>query len=254
MQLRRRAPFWSLFLVLLLGMAAGFYGSTALSLATGPQSKNPDFAIQASPLSQSVIKGSLATFSLVLSSQNNFAGSVNLNASFFPRIVNATSAVDPGSISLLTGSATSAVTVSTQSSTPVGTYALQVVGYSGRLFHNVTVFLRVSNVPSPDYAITSYPTTLALTAGSSGSYILNLTSLYGFSGSINLVATITPNGGNSPTLTLNPNSITLLANGSSGVILTARTTGFTPTQTYTIVVLAISGGVSHTVSMSLIVQ
>lgn len=232
-------------------MGAGFYGSAALSLATGPQAKTPDFAIQANPASQSVIQGSLASFSLLLSSQNNFAGSVNLNASFSPAIVNATTAVDPGSISLLTGSATSTVTVSTRSTTPVGTYALQIVGNSGRLFHNVTVFLRISTVPSPDYAITSNPMTLTLIAGSSGSFTLNLTSLYGFSGSINFAASITPSGGNSPTLTLNPNSVTLLAGGTSNVVVTARTMGATPTISYTIVVLATSGGISHTVSMIL---
>ena len=80
-QLRRPIPVYSLLLVLLIGVAGGAYASSALihgTLNTGWNA--PDFSVGLSPPSLTLTPGSVATFTIRLSSIYSFAGSVNLNA------------------------------------------------------------------------------------------------------------------------------------------------------------------------------
>jgi hypothetical protein len=56
---------------------------------------------------------------------------------------------------------------------------------------------------------------------------LTLTSIGGFAGQVNLTTSISPSNGSSPTLTLNPNRVTLLSVGTGNAVLTVNTTGGT---------------------------
>ncbi len=252
---KRQIPSWSLLLILLLGIAVGFYASTAMSQAASPgQSTNPDFTIGANPASSAVSQGGLATFTVSLGSLNGFAGSVNLNATLSPRATNVTIALNPNSVSLLTGAGTSVLTVSTPTTISLGTYTITIGGTSGRLSHNVSIFLQVTSRPAPDFLISANPASLVIAQGAGGSSAITITSVGGFSGTISLASTITPNSSNSPTLTLNPNMVTLLSGGTANAVLTISTTGGTTRGSYTVVVLGTSGPDSHTVSVSLTVQ
>ncbi len=254
-RLKRQIPSWSLLLVLILGIAAGFYASTAMSQAVGAgQTNTPDFTIGTNPASSFVSQGGLATFTISLNSLNSFAGSVNLNVSLSPRATNVTIALNPNSVSLLTGSGTSVLTISLPTTIPVGTYTVAISGTSGKLSHSVSTFLQVTSPPAPDFLISANPSSLSITQGSSGSSTITITSIGGFSGTVSLADTITPGSANSPTLTLNPNRVTLLSGGTASTVLTVNTTSGTGLGNYTIVVLATSGSVSHTVSISLMVQ
>jgi hypothetical protein len=93
-----------------------------------------------------------------------------------------------------------------------------------------------------------------LTRGSATSATLTLTSIGGFAGQINLTASISPSNGSSPTLTLNPNRVTLLSGDTGNAVLTVNTGGGTSPGTYTIVVLGVSGTQANGVSISLTVQ
>lgn len=226
-----------------------------MSQLVGPgQSRAPDFTIGSNPGSLSISQGSLATFTLSLTSLNSFAGSVNLNASMYPSVANVTAALNPSSLSLLTGSGTSILTVSIVATTPLGRYTLTIGGASGKLYHTVPIFLTVTNPPLPEFSIAATPSPLVISAGNSGSFTITLTSIGGFTGTVNLYATITPGGGSSPTLFLNPIRVTLLSGGTANAVLTASTTGTTPRQNYTIVVQGISGSISNTFSVTLTVQ
>ncbi len=252
--LRRQIPSWSLLVILVLGVVAGFYISNAMSQAGSGQSNSPDFSIGAIPAASSATQGGLATFTVSLNSLNSFAGSVNLNASLSPRTINATVAMNPNSVSLLTGSGRSTLTVSTPATIPVGTYTLTINGTSGRLAHSVSTFLQVTKPPPPDFLISPSPSSLTISPGSSGSSTLTFTSQGGFGGIINMSATITPSVVNGPTLTLTPSTVTLLSGGTTSAVLTMSTGSNTPRTGYTVVVLATSGSISNTVSVSLIVQ
>jgi hypothetical protein len=254
-KLRRSLPAWSLLMMLLLGAGVGFYASTIFSEVAGIGGPTtPDFTIGTNPVSMTASQGSLAAIAVSLTSLNSFAGSVNLNYFLSPGITNVTIALNPGSVSLLTGSGSSTLTVSVPASAPLSTYAIVIDGASGRLSHNVTSILRVVPPPSPDFSITSSTSSMNLTRGSATSATLTLTSIGGFAGQINLTASISPSNGSSPTLTLNPNRVTLLSGDTGNAVLTVNTGGGTSLGTYTIVVLGVSGTQANGVSISLTVQ
>src|SRR6266516_2638115 len=188
------------------------------------------------------------------SSLHSLAGSVNLNYSLSPGITNVTIALNPSSLSLLTGAGASTMTVSGPASAPLNTYTITIGGTSGRLSHNVTSILRVVPPPSPDFSISAAPSSINVTRGSSTSSTITLTSIGGFAGTVNLSASISPSSGSSPTLALNPNRVTLLSGGTGNSVLTISTTGTTLLGVYTIVVLGVSGTLANSVSITLRVQ
>jgi hypothetical protein len=242
-------------MMLLLGAGVGFYASSIFSEVAGIGGPTtPDFALATNPVSMTAPQGSLASISVSLTSLNSFAGSVNLNYTLTPGITNVTIALNPGSVSLLTGSGSSTLTVSVPASAPLSTYTIIIDGASGKLSHNVTSILRVVPPPSPDFSITSSPSSMNVTRGSATSATLTLTSIGGFAGQVNLTTSISPSNGSSPTLTLNPNRVTLLSGGTGNAVLTINTTGATSLGVYTIVVLGVSGTLSNSVSITLRVQ
>jgi len=241
--------------MLLLGASVGFYASTIFSEVAGiGQSTAPDFMIATNPVSMTTPQSSLASFTVSLASLNSFAGSVNLNYSLSPSITNVTIALNPSSVSLLTGSGSSTLTVSVPASTPLSTYTITIDGTSGRLAHNVTSILRVVPPPSPDFSTSAAPSSMNITRGSATSSTITLTSVGGFAGTVNLSTSISPSSGSSPTLALNPNSVTLLSGGTGNAVLTISTTGTTLRGAYTIVVLGVSGTLANSVSITLTVQ
>src|SRR5216684_6610929 len=136
-KLRRSLPAWSLLIMLLLGAGVGFYASTIFSEVAGIGGPtNPDFTIGTNPVSMTTPQGSLASITVSLASLNSFAGSVNLNYTLSPGITNVTIALNPGSVSLLTGLGSSTLTVSVPASAPLSTYTIIIDGASGRLSHN----------------------------------------------------------------------------------------------------------------------
>jgi len=254
-RLRKPLPAWSLLIMLLLGASIGFYAPTIFSDVSGlGQSTSPDFTIATNPASITTPQGSLASLTVSLTSLNSFAGSVNLNYTLSPAITNVTISLNPSSVSLLTGTGTSTLTVSVPASIPLNTYTITIDGTSGRLSHNVISILRVTPPPAPDFSIVSSPAAMNVTRGSSTSSTITLTSIGGFAGTVNLAISISPSSGSSPTLTINPNKVTLLSGGIGNTVLTINTTGTTSKGAYTIVVLGVSGTLANSVSITLTVQ
>jgi len=254
-KLKKPLPAWSLLVVLLLGAGVGFYASTIFSEVAGiGQPTTPDFTLATNPVSMTAPQGSLSSFTVSLGSLNSFAGSVNLNYSLSPRITNVTIALNPSSVSLLTGAGASTLTISVPASSPLSTYTISVDGVSGRLSHNVTSILRVVSPPAPDFSTSAAPSSINVTRGSATSSTIILTSIGGFAGTVNLTTSISPSSGSSPTLTLNPNRVTLLSGGTGNAILTINTTGTTSRGVYTIVVLGVSGTLANSFSITLTVQ
>ena len=251
--LKRPLPAYTLLLVLAVGMAGGVYMSLALTqgaFQTRPGA--PDFLIATIPPTITAHPGSLAALTVRSSSLAGFAGSVNLTAT--QPVAGVALLVNPSSVSLFTGNATSTLSISVGSSTPLGTYVLNVTGASGKLIHIVQVFLTVTPSPPPDFSITASPVNITITRGSSATSGLTLTSQGGFTGSITISASVSPAVGNGPMVSLNPTSVTVPPGGSVSSLLAVSTTGTTPRQGYTIYVLATSGMLSHSTTINLTVQ
>jgi hypothetical protein len=96
----------------------------------------PDFSISATPSSQTVRRGNSVNYTVTITPQNGFSGSVSLSASGLPKRVSAS--FTPSST---TSSSTMKVTTNRNSST--GTSTLTIRGVSGSLSHTTTVQLTV---------------------------------------------------------------------------------------------------------------
>ena len=102
-----------------------------------------------------------------------------------------------------------------------------------------------------DFTINANPNMLSLVAGNSGMSTIALTS-FGFSGTVALGATVTPNNP-SITTSLNPSSVPLTSGGSGSSILTVSTTASTTPGTYAVNVTGTGGSLSHSATVSLTV-
>ena len=139
------------------------------ALFAAGQTPKPGFSVQVSPASQSVVRGSSAAYTVTVTSQGGFAGTVSLTASSLPSATTGT--FSASSVGLASGSAaTSTLTVSTTSSTPVGTYSLQIAGASGKTSASVTAGLTVNYPISGSFSVASNPASLSISPGSSGVY------------------------------------------------------------------------------------
>jgi hypothetical protein len=99
----------------------------------------PDFTLNATPLSRSVLAGSSAGYSLTLTGQNGFAGTIGFATGVLPSGV--TAVFSP---STLTGGGTSTLTLSTTAAVVAGSYPVTITAFSGTLSHTTTVTLVVT--------------------------------------------------------------------------------------------------------------
>jgi uncharacterized membrane protein len=96
------------------------------------------FSVSASPSSETVTRGSNATYTVTVTPINGFTGTVSFRISGLP--TNSTATFNPTSVK---GGGTSTLTITTNSSTTTGTFSLRIRGTSSRASHNVTVQLVV---------------------------------------------------------------------------------------------------------------
>src|SRR5580704_10710721 len=101
----------------------------------------PDFAVIATPASQTIGRSASVKYTVTVSPQGGFAGAVALSASGLPS--GATATLSPASIS---GSGSSTLTVTTNSTVAGGSYPIAVTGVSGGLTHSAAVTLAVQVV------------------------------------------------------------------------------------------------------------
>ncbi len=106
-------------------------------------------------------------------------------------------------------------------------------------------FANCGNAATPDFTLSSSPTSLSVTQGSSGSTTITVNPTNGFTGSVSLSASGLPAG---VTASFNPASTT----GTSSLTLTASATATTGTATVTIT--GTSGSLTHTTTVTLTVN
>ena len=200
-----------------------------------------DFAVGATPASQTVQAGNGTSYTTTITPSGGFTGTVNLSASGLPPGASASFA--PASVP--GGSGSSTLTVSTTAATAAGTYTLIITGTSGALSHSITVTLVVTAPPpAPDFTISASPASLTVRRGTSGSYTVTIGPLNGFTGTVNLTVSGVPNR---VTATFNPASVT--ASGTSNLTITAANNA--PKNPVTLTITGISGTTAHSTTVSL---
>src|SRR5207249_4218337 len=146
-----------------------------------------DFAVSASPPSQSVSRGGSTSYTVNITPSGNFNGQVNLSVSGLPAGASGSFTPNPATTS-------STLTVATTASTPVGTYTLTIPGVSGSRTHTTTVTL-VVNAP-PDFTLGASPSSQTVAAGASTSYTATITPSNGFTGQVTFTVSGLPAGAN----------------------------------------------------------
>ncbi|HST79224.1 MAG TPA: carboxypeptidase regulatory-like domain-containing protein [Verrucomicrobiae bacterium] len=167
-----------------------------------------NFAITASPASQTITSGQPTTYTVQVTPAQGFTSAVTLSASGLP--TGASASFNPASIT----SGASTLTVSTASTTPAGTYTLSLNGSGGGVQHSAPVSL-VVNAP--------------VTKGSASGRVTRASDGSGISG-----ATVSSSSGS--TTTDSSGNFTLSNLPAGSVQLTASAGGFTSmSKTITIV-------------------
>lgn len=211
------------------------HSTTVTLIVQGP----PDFSISASPSSQTVTPGNNTTYATSISATNGFASTVNLTVSGLPP--GATASMSPASV---VGSGSSTLTISTATSTPMGTYPLTITGTSGTLSHSTTATLVV---PGPDFSISASPGSQAVAPGNNTTYTTSISALNGFTDMVSLSVSGLPTGA---TASMNPTSLA----GSGSSTLTVSTATTTPAGTYTLTIMGTSGTLSHSTTVTLVIN
>jgi hypothetical protein len=211
-------------------------------------SSQADFGISASPSALSIVQGSSGMSTITLVSLNGLAGTVSLSSTVSPAGPIVT--LNPSSVSLgAGGSASSTLTIGTTSTTPTGSYVVTVTGTAGSVSHSAVVSLTVTSPSSQgDFAISVNPSSLTVSRSSSGTSVITLTSVNGFSGSVSLSAKVS-----SPHVHLNvsPNSLTLTPGVSATANLTISPNHKANPGSYTVTVTATSGSITHSATFTL---
>jgi subtilisin family serine protease len=233
------------------GAAPGSYGFTVTGAGGGTShdatgtlvvDPSPDFAVTATPATQTVAPGSSPAFTATVTGVNAFAGDVALSVTGLPATVGSV-AVSPATVT--GGSGSAQLTVSTLPTAPPGSYPLSVDADSGSLHHSTPVTLVVRS--AKDFAVVVVPASVTVRRWGTASYGVLLTATGGYVGRVHVSVSGLPVGATARFGTAYP-----LAPGHT--LLRVRTTGYTPRGTYQLVVTAFRGGVSRQTAVTLVVR
>jgi len=111
----------------------------------------------------------------------------------------------------------------------------------------------IVHAQSPDFALTSTPSSLCVNPGVNAVAAITVQSVDGFAGTVNLASNVDPTVNNAPALSPIPSSETLVAGQSVSFNLAISTSTSTPLYTYTIHVSGLSGAVFHQATVQLTV-
>src|SRR6267378_4318752 len=195
---------------------------------TGWKLSTEDFSVSSSPSNLSLFAGTSGSSTVITSGLNGFTGSVTLSTTVSPA-AGITVSLNPSTVNVAGGTANSTLLVSTTKNTPPGSYAVTVKGTSGAISHSTTLTVSVTTCSgcTRDFNVTITPSFVALDLGASKSSTAVVKSIFGFTGTITLAASVSQTG---LACSLSPTSVslgvsanaTLTCNGSNsgGYIVT----------------------------------
>jgi subtilase family serine protease len=222
----------------------GYSATTGYDLVTGlgsPLTANyapvatPDFSIGASPSTQTIAQGGSATYGITITSSGGFSDDVNLSLGGLPTGASWGFSPNPATSS-------SSLTITTSTSTPSGAYGLTITGISGTFTRITTVKLVVS---PPGFSLSASPASQTITRGSSTSYTIAVLPEAGFTGSVSLSVSALPSH---TAAAFSPNPTT------SSSTLTITTSSRTGRGTYKVTIAGVSGGLTKTTTVTLVVS
>ena len=234
--------------MLITGTSGALTHSTPLTIIVS-QVASPDFTITASSAPIGVNQGASSGGTVYVSSINHFTSPVTLSASWFGISPQGLSITVPGSATPPDdGSTPVAVTFSASTAAQPGTYTLTVVGTSGSLSHAVNILVQVI-VSGGDFSVSVSPTTINVIQGSQAYSTVTLQA----SGTFSSPVTLTTTAVNGLSVSFNVSPIPMPLAGTAAAQLIVSVAGSTPTGTYPIPIIATSGSLSHSTSLTITV-
>lgn len=242
--------------------AGSFTASTGFDMVTGwgtpngqglidalapVSAANPFFTLAASPATLNLTPGGASgTATISLTAGNGFTGSVALTATALGAPAGVTVSLNPATI---TGSGTSALTVSTTSATPAGTLMVTVTGTSAGGIQTQPAFVTLQ---LPDFSLATNPGTIYLNQNAPATSTVTVNAQNGFSGAVDLSLSGLPagvTGSFNPTSTTSGSTLTLKATSTAATVVGAYLTvsgtagGITPLSApYTFVSVSAATG------------
>ena len=226
----------------------------------------PDFTIEAFPLTLHFPVGSVETSNIDVSSANGFSGPIALSTATSDTRM--TAALSNSSVFLSDRSSFGiSLVVSSTLSLPPGDYLVTVEASNSSVSRSVSIVVFVSDFALP------YPVDLNMLIGGSGdctacrtvpnfstSLQIFADSIVGFSGDITLSTNISPSLKHGPSLSLSNSQFFLNQTSPSGSVhqyattLTITATNNTPIGTYLVNVVAVSGLLSHSLVITVVIS
>lgn len=237
-------------LLMVLTAAVGtIAGGTVLSSYVNGSRAGPSFLLTMNPSTSSLEQGQSLTSTVSVISVNGFSGTVSLSVYFTGSKLPAS--ISPASVNV-PANHTAKSTLTVTATSKVGNYNIVVIGIAsshGRTNYASTE-LSVQVVSNQDFTITSSPSNIVNIFGSSDTATITVTSLNGYTGTINLTVTA-PFGYITVTGTQNP--LMLSAGGTAMSTLTIATSLSTKLGNYNITVTGTAGPRVHSTVISLTV-
>lgn len=121
------------------------------------------------------------------------------------------------------------------------------------VFVSLLVSTSMVHAQNSDFAISVNNNSLCTNPGIAARYVISVSSIGGFAGTVNLASSVDPSVANSPSLSAIPSSVSLTSGQSTSFELVASTTYATPDNVFTITVSGLYGATYHSVSITLTV-
>lgn len=150
-----------------------------------------DFAIEASPATQSVKPGSAVTFTINARALGNFTQTINLTTAISPS--ESTISANLSSPVVVPGGNVT-LTVNTTNNTPIKDFTLTITGTASQVVHTTTLTLNVA--PANDFTLTANPGSQMIRPGNSFDFTVNSSATGSFADMIGLTAEVSPANSN----------------------------------------------------------
>ncbi|HET9838516.1 MAG TPA: protease pro-enzyme activation domain-containing protein [Candidatus Angelobacter sp.] len=200
---------------------------------------HPDFTVNISPASRIVAQNSSTTFLFTVTAVNGYTGTLSFNVTGLP--AGATFSFSP---STLTNQGTTTLTITTAATTALGSYPIQIFASDGTVGHSAAATLTVAN---PDFTIAATPASQTIIQGSSTSYTVTQSALNNYAATVSYSVSGLPAGA---TATFTPPSVAV----SGTTTLAVSTAATTPGGSYALTITGTDGVITHTASVTLVVQ
>jgi hypothetical protein len=122
------------------------------------------------------------------------------------------------------------------------------------ILSSLLVSVSLVSAQNSDFAVNANPLNLCVNPGINAQSDISISSIGGFSGTVNLGDSISPLYSNGPTLSSIPSTVTLASGQTVPFTLGISTTASTPLYTYTITMSGFSGGILHQAIIELTVS